>query len=405
MKQPHINRPLIFLGGIFTAKQHQFIENNSRGVVQNAADALQKKILMGLIQTYPASVTVLNLPFVGSYPRFFNLQTFPASRGEFFHSAPVVGQSFLNMRFIKSLSRLTSSFSGLLKTTLSRDAVVLIYSAHMPFLAAALVYRLIFRRIRICLILPDFPEFMSEGGWKYRAAKWVEARMFYAAARYVDRFVLLTRFMAERLKLENDRFTVVEGIASPSVHVPLAASGPLRTFLYTGTLAARYGINELVAAFHAMSYRETELWICGEGDSRERVAAAAAEDPRIKFFGQVSRERAEELQRQAIILVNPRPPGGEFTKYSFPSKTMEYLAAGRPVVMHKLAGIPEEYFRFIINPDTADVRGLAAAMDRTASLSEDELASMGAAGREFVLTQKNTEAQGRKISDLLLAIP
>ena len=43
---------------------------------------------------------------------------------------------------------------------------------------------------------------------------------------------------------------------------------------------------------------------------------------------------------QSLWPVNPRQNNEEFTKYSFPSKTMEYLASGVPVVAYKLDGIP-----------------------------------------------------------------
>ena len=54
-----------------------------------------------------------------------------------------------------------------------------------------------------------------------------------------------------------------------------------------------------------------------------------------------------DLQTRCDVLINPRPADGEYTKYSFPSKTMEYLLSGSKVVMHRLDGIGEEYYRFI----------------------------------------------------------
>jgi len=96
-------------------------------------------------------------------------------------------------------------------------------------------------------------------------------------------------------------------------------------------------------------------------------------------------------------MVNPRRPEGEFTRYSFPSKTMEYLASGRPVIMHWLAGIPEDYRPYLITPDTGDAQGLAAAMRRVAALPQAELRRIGAPGRDFVLTHKSPRVQIGKL--------
>mgnify|MGYP003303651866 CR=1 FL=1 len=44
------------------------------------------------------------------------------------------------------------------------------------------------------------------------------------------------------------------------------------------------------------------------------------------FTGKIDRSQVLALQRSATVLVNPRRNNEEYTKYSFPSKTMEYLA-------------------------------------------------------------------------------
>lgn len=204
-------RPLVFLGGIFTPLQISMIERESKGVIQNAADGLQKKLIEGLSETYPGSMSVLNLPFIGSYPKLSRLTFFPSTT-EFVHSK-ILGQGFVNIRVLKTLSRFLSTFLGLFRASSSRRCSIIIYSAHLPFLFAAILYRSVFRDSRVCLILPDFPEFMGEGGRLYRIAKSVESWIFYRLVRHIDGFVLLTRFMAERLNLRDDQFVVVEGIA------------------------------------------------------------------------------------------------------------------------------------------------------------------------------------------------
>ena len=54
------------------------------------------------------------------------------------------------------------------------------------------------------------------------------------------------------------------------------------------------------------------------------------------------------MQQQATLLVNPRKGHEEYTKYSFPSKTMEYMASGTPTIMYKLPGLPIEYEEYLV---------------------------------------------------------
>lgn len=395
-------RRIIFLGGIFASEQQDLILENSRGVVQSAADALQKNIVSG-IASHGREITIVNLPFIGSYPNYFGLRWFPSVEGEF-RGVRLKGRGFCPIRIVKPISRMYSAFRGLISERGNRPPIILVYSAHSPFILAALAFRLFIKRSRVCVILPDLPEFMGEGGRVYTLMKAVESRIFYNLVRYVDGFVLLTNFMAEKINIRDDQYTVVEGIADDqgSLNVSQPLSHPeRRVFLYTGTLAARYGIVDLVKAFTHVKNQHVELWICGEGDGREEVEKAAKKDKRLRYFGQVSREKARELQVEATILVNPRSPEGEYTKYSFPSKTMEYMASGRPVLMHRLPGMPNEYLEYIVCPEGTDVGSLASAMENMASWPSDRLSSFGNEARLFILSKKGAYAQCAKIIKLL----
>lgn len=399
---------IIFLGGIFLDDQKRMIEENSVGVVQNAADALQKAFLSGIEATTARKVALVNLPFVNSYPGGYRGKSFPALRTTLYGRIEVFGMGFFNLQFLRWGTRFAAALRGLRQAATANcepgsPDTIIVYAAYLPFLSAALLHRLFHRGTRICLILPDLPEFMGSGGFLYRKGKAVESAIFFAMARRIDRFVLLTKFMAERLALGPDRFVVVEGIHRPDQNDAATAmpAGPGRIFLYAGTLASRYGILDLLDAFEALREPQYQLWICGDGDAREAVKSLCARDPRVTYHGQIPREQALALQSKAHVLVNPRRPEGEFTKYSFPSKTMEYLASGRAIVMHRLPGMPDEYLDHIIAPASSDAQGLQAALQQTAEMSDAELGARGAAGREFVLMQKNPAAQCQRLVDML----
>lgn len=403
-----MTRQIIFLGGIFLPREMEEIKNNSRGVIQNAADALQKALLRGLSSRWAGRIKLVNIPFVGSFPRLYRRPSIPSCRDVLYENIEVLGVGFNNVRFIRTFTRFLAALRGLRQASGKDAATIIIYSAHLPFLAAGLLHARFARGAKICLVLPDLPEFMGEGGLTYRIAKKVESRLFYTLTKRVDYFVLLTRFMADRLGLAEGQYTVVEGVYDPEGVAGGDGSWsdePGIVFLYTGTLAARYGILDLLEAFRSLERADARLWICGAGDARQTVESLSQADPRIRYFGQVSREEAVALQARAHVLVNPRRPEGEFTKFSFPSKTMEYLAAGRPVVMHRLPGMPDEYLPYLRLPPAPDAGGLAAALREVAALPEAELRSQGAAGRQFVLREKTPAMQCARIVELIGGAP
>lgn len=397
-------RNIIFLGGIFTESQSKYVERNSRVNVQHAADALQKAILRGISQHTCVESSIVNIPFIASFPRGNRTFWFPGFSEVLFSRVSLTGIGFLNFMVVRVFDRWRAAFRGLRQVaSVYQGGTIIVYSAHAPFILAALAMRKIMPTFRVCLVLPDFPEFMGQGGVIYRIVSYLNQKFFYNTAPKLDHFVVLTEAMAERLKLRPEQFTVIEGIYDPHDDAGDPAwseeAGPI--FVYTGTLAARYGILDLLAAFSQLGQPSARLWVCGDGDARAAVEDLARQDPRIIYYGRVPRATALSLQIRGHVMVNPRRPEGEFTRYSFPSKTMEYLASGRPVIMHWLPGIPEDYRPWLITPATADAAGLAAAMAEVAARPATELRRIGAEGRAFTLERKSPQIQvGRLLTRL-----
>jgi len=390
----------IFLGGIFPETQLPFITDSSIGNIQNAADAFQKKILTGLDSTSNSAVIILNLPFIGSYPKYFKHAFFPSCKLNFGRFSHVTGLKFCNIFGIRIVSRFIAALTSLLSLPNNREYVLIVYSAHLPFMASALLFKLFRKSIKLCLILPDLPEHMGDNFGFRKILKWIDIRIFYLLSKYFDRYVLLSKHMASKLNIQNNQFVIVEGIAQATNPAPYPSNSNKKSFLYTGTLAKRYGVMNLILAFSKLRDDSIELWICGDGDSREEIAHAASTDPRILFFGQVTRELAVDLQSRASFLINPRESKGDFTKYSFPSKVLEYMVSGRPVIMYRLDGIPDEYNNFFITPTGEGIQGLYECMSYALTLSDEKLLEIGNSAKKFVLENKNPEIQTRKIINL-----
>ena len=245
-------RPVVFLGGLFLPERIDAIRRQSRGPIQFAADVLQKAFLRGFATALDTPLSVVNLPFVGSYPARYRALRFPAWSGTYPVGVPVEGRPFLNLQIVKYLSRFRSALTGL-KAAIPRGsrATVVIYSAHLPFLAAARLLRRSRPDIDMCLILPDLPEFMGVGGRVYVFLKSIESLLFRKLIADIDCFVLLTDAMGDRLGIPPARRVVVEGIFDPIDDEDAAATPSERPadefpILYTGTLAARYGISDQI---------------------------------------------------------------------------------------------------------------------------------------------------------------
>ena len=101
-------------------------------------------------------------------------------------------------------------------------------------------------------------------------------------------------------------------------------------------------------------------------------------------------------ERKATLLINPRPTNEEYTKYSFPSKTLEYMASGTPVLMTRLPGMPKDYEEYVYLFDEETVEGFANTLGEVLQ-SKSELQEKGKRAREFILTTRNNRGQALRI--------
>jgi glycosyltransferase involved in cell wall biosynthesis len=218
-----------------------------------------------------------------------------------------------------------------------------------------------------------------------------------------DGLVLLTENMMDFIKRPLP-YIVMEGIVDVNTMDRPYDAGAWATeeiIMYAGTLRQIFGVMNLVEAFRSIKNENIQLWICGSGDCRETIEKAAAEDSRIKYWGFVDSQKALELQRIATILVNPRTSEGEYTKYSFPSKTMEYLLSGKSVIINRLPGIPEEYLDYVFMPDDESVESLAECIKAVMAMEPQDRLKMSESGRNFIIQSKNSVIQTGRILELI----
>ena len=140
---------------------------------------------------------------------------------------------------------------------------------------------------------------------------------------------------------------------------------------YSGTMAEKYGIKLLVDAFLKIKHKDYELLLCGSGDSVDYITGLC--NNKIKYLGVLDNEAVLAYQRNATLLVNPRTNEGEFVKYSFPSKILEYFSSGTPTLMYRLDGVPDDYYEFCFEAKSMSPEGLAQEIDRLLNKESEEI--------------------------------
>lgn len=404
------DKPLIlFVGGIWLKEQEKEIMKKSKVSLQSAANVLQTNIIQGIDQNIGVPSTIVNAKFVGAFPMRYRDAYIKGGYFNHTQSANHIDYEipFLNLPLIKHYSRALHAQRTIKKICKDKDRSIYVigYSMTYSVIKTLSYVKKISSNIKTCLIVPDLPEYMNLGKVKerllYRVIKQHNIKDNYKTIKTIDSFVILTRYMYEKLNV-NAPYIVMEGIAPEINNLPAVTAKPnedneIKYIVYTGTLTIRYGILDLVNAFTSIKDDKLRLVICGAGEGAGYITKQAELDNRIIYLGIVSNEEARMWQQKAYILVNPRNSNEEYTKYSFPSKTLEYMTTGNPVLMYKLKGIPDCYDKYLFYVEN----NLKDSLNNILSLPKETLIKRGREGMEFVLNNKNKISQTSKIIDML----
>lgn len=397
---------LIFIGGLFNKDQIENVYKNSKTMPNMAANVHQWNIINGFSDDI--DIEIINPLFLGNYPSEYKKVFIKREEWSHKNGSKNVSPATVNIFGVKQILRLfnlTYEIRNKIKKN-SKDVMIVVYSLNTSFLISLRLALIGYKKIPTSLIVPDLPLFYINNAGKgkiYKVLKTLDWRIMLTLCKKIDSFILLTEAMKDKLNISDQPYIISEGICETDNknydnHIEE------NSITYTGTLDREFGVLDLIRNFLAIAREDWVLKIAGGGNAKQEIEDISQKNHRIHYCGILTNAETRKLQRSSTILINPRSSDEEFTKYSFPSKTMEYLKSGRPVIMHKLPGIPSEYNDYLIyfenTTDEAIQRGLLNLMAKT----PEELNKIGENGRKFVEREKNSKVQGEKISKFLTKI-
>lgn len=398
-----------FIGMMIPEEMSETVFNISKKNMQDAANALQWSLYNGLCQNLNSKITLINVLPLGSYPQYCETAFVKRSTFKTEYCDENINVGFCNIKLIRKYAQSKNLYRELKKwVKLSgEEKTLFVYTASAVFLKAVKKIKKKYPEIKVCDIIADLPAYVSLASNKTGIAKLYLEHSAKTSAKCldaVDYFVLLTKQMADYLQIKKP-FCVMEGISTKDSYLKLSdariTDSEKKIVFYSGTLHKKFGVMTLLSAFETIDDKDYVLQLCGVGDCEKEIERLAEQDKRIQFLGRVARNEVLELQKKATVLVNPRQNNEEFTKYSFPSKNLEYLSSGIPLVAYKLDGIPNEYDNYILYVEDDSIEALARRITEVCEMDSDERLTIGKKAKEFVLREKNQICQTRKILDLI----
>lgn len=391
---------LIFLGLLYTDETIKNREKYSKKGLQMAPHVFQSNLLQGFDRNN-IKVEVLSVPPIGSFPinckkLFFKKEKWGKNRLQI---------SFINLPKIKwyiQEKKLVKEINKIINKNKNDEIRIVAYSPYLPFLNTIKKIKKKYPFIKNNLIVTDpipgrgdMEKYMTKSAVK-KGCKIV------ALSKYVDTFTLLSKYLAETLEIQDKPFIVTECICNENQKLATIKEKNENIFLYTGSISSEFGVDTLVDVFSKI--KNAELWICGKANSAEslnHVKEMAETYKNIKFLGFVSREEVSNLTDKCDYLINPRTPSGTYTKYSFPSKTADYMASGKPTIMYKLEAVPDSYDEYLNYITSTDIGTLKIEIENILNKDYRTLKEKAMQAREFIIKNNNSQKQASKIIEVL----
>lgn len=310
--------------------------------------------------------------------------------GACYHHIPAVRNPYLKGMFM--------AFGTFFKTLhmADKESVVIVDCLNRVVATSALLAAKL-RRVRCVGIVTDLPDmFAGDSAFFKKWGNWI--------IQHVTDYVVLTQAMNDYINPNGKPYIVLEGQADAAMaekEPSLAEKTEPRVVLYAGGISKAYGAELLVRGFQLANIPNSRLDIYGLGDYVEELKEIACQDHRVIYGGMLMNTQIVEKERQATLLVNVRPTDAEFVKYSFPSKTMEYLSTGTPLLTTVLPGMPKEYYPHVYLLQEETVEGVAKKLREILGQPDEALFRKGQEARKFILKEKNNIVQAKKILDML----
>ena len=255
------------------------------------------------------------------------------------------------------------------------------------------------RRIKIVGIVTDIPGISVR---RNNFMKTINSKIAHSFLYGYDGYILLTEQMNEIVNPYSKPFIIMEGLVDydmNKVRNHIEDKKILREIIYAGALYERYGIKNLIESFMKLTDTDLRLVLFGEGPMRKEMPDYIKKDSRIIYLGVVANYKVLKRLNHAVLLVNPRPASEEFSKYSFPSKNLEFMVSGTPLVTNLLPGIPKEYYSYVYSFKKDSVQGMYETFKMLLAKPNVELHNFGLRAKNFVLEYKNNHFQSKKITD------
>lgn len=253
---------------------------------------------------------------------------------------------FINLFIIKHITQILSVYLALRRIPKNRkNTVIMDYNPYMELSIPTLLYAKIYQFKTVCIVA-DIPVTIPDSyNFVRKLLRRIEINCYYHFIAKYDALIVLNKNVITQFAAGKSYYLMDGGVSEDEIKeasILPAEEHYNDQILYTGALEPYNGIRELIQGFLQVD-RHLTLIICGEGTLSSYVENEVEHCDRIIFKGKIPHAEATMLQRSCGLLISTRPTDAFALKLTFPSKLIEYMLSGTPILTTRLNGLGEIY--------------------------------------------------------------
>lgn len=373
---------ILYLSALPEEAFNKLLEN---GIVLNqAAQKFNKLYIKGFcLNSCDVDVLFFNNDITKDYEEKYNDRTIRFLTCDF--TGNKIFKKIARLKFIKSIVE---------KYKKEEPNGIVVIDALSP-MAKGLIKLAKKHKLNTASIVTDLPEDVNKVKTiKEKVKNEMAINSFYGQFKYTDYLILLAKGMLDKINHKNS--VIFNGICDYELKDKFEVSHKYdkKVVVYTGEIRKMYGIHNLVEAFLSLKRDDSELWLFGNGlNFYPELKEQIVKSDNVKYMGIKPNAEILQVQKGATLLVNPRLTKGfgDYIKYSFPSKNIEYMVSATPLITTKLPAITEEYNEHLFFFEDESVEGMAKVLNDCLNLSAEELNQKGLNTKEFILNKLNNK--------------
>lgn len=370
-----------------------------------AGNKMQLGIIQSLSRRDGCNIQVLSTYPIAAYPK----ESVLGMRGKIFwvtSKIRMASVSFINLFVLKQITQAIGITLEIIRWRTAHKSeknLILCFNACTERSIPVILVSQIYKIHKICIVA-DLPTNIKQHNIIKQIANYLQKRTSIFALRKFDGLIVLNEEAQKRYAPKLPFCIIDGGINLKDFTGPVIFGGTFpqlpnlgkRVILYSGALTEYNGIPNLIKAIKRINAGDVIFKFYGGGPLTQLVRDESKTDERIQYGGLVSNGEIVKIQRESSFLINPRPTSTLLSLITFPSKILEYMMSGTPILTTRLNSLVNEYkdLLLFINDDPI---GMANDIDQALKIDEKSLVTRSKLAYQYVKENKSWEAQSKVI--------